>query len=203
MSADEPLNAVTANSRFGGASFSLRHRATRAIWGIAWFLLAAWTPPPLRRWRILLLRLFGADVAPTARVYGSTRIWYPGNLAMGDHAVMGPGVICYSMAPISIGARATVSQRAHLCAGTHAVDDPHFQLIAKPITIGADAWIAAEAFIGPGVTVGDGAVAGARAVCMRDLDPFTIYAGNPAKPVRKRDVAAGWAAQSPPTSERA
>jgi tetrahydrodipicolinate N-succinyltransferase len=55
-----------------------------------------------------------------------------------------------------------VSQGVHLCAGTHDFDTPLFQLVAKPITIGAHAWVAAEAFVGPGTRVGEGAVVGHR-----------------------------------------
>ncbi len=84
------------------------------------------------------------------------------------------------MAPISVGARTIISQRAHLCAGTHDHRDPAFQLYARPIRIDQDAWIAAEAFIGPGVTVGEGAVLGARGCAFADLDPWTVYSGNPA-----------------------
>jgi putative colanic acid biosynthesis acetyltransferase WcaF len=82
----------------------------------------------------------------------------------------------------------TVSQGAHLCSGTHDIDDPHFQLITRPITIGKTAWIAADAFVGPGVTVGEGAVLGARAVAMRDLEAWMVYSGNPAQPIRRRNI---------------
>jgi putative colanic acid biosynthesis acetyltransferase WcaF len=68
------------------------------------------------------------------------------------------------------------------------VSDPHFQLIAEPITIGKNGWIAAEAFVGPGVTIGDGAVLGARGVTFHDLDPWTINIGNPALCVGKREI---------------
>lgn len=105
---------------------------------------------------------------------------------MGDNSVMGPGVICYSMANISIGADATVSQRSHLCAATHDVDAQNFQLEARPIVIGENAWVAAEAFVGPGVTIGEGAVLGARAVTVKDLAPWSIFVGNPARFIRLR-----------------
>ncbi|WP_349509023.1 hypothetical protein [Neorhizobium sp. NCHU2750] len=92
------------------------------------------------------------------------------------------------MDQIEIGSYALVSQGAHLCGGTHDIDDPHFQLVAKPIVIGRNAWIAAEAFVGPGVTVGEGAVIGARAVAFRPVEPFAVYAGNPAKLNRMRKI---------------
>lgn len=181
-----PLDAGTSKPLEGGPSFPLRHRLFRAAWIVTWAVLAQWTPPPLHGWRRLLLNLFGARLAPTARVYGRARVWYPPNLVMGAHSVLGPTANCYCMDRVTIGAFVVVSQGAELCGGTHLPDDPDFQLVTKPIVIGDKAWIAADAFVGPGVTVGEGAVLGARAVAFRDLEPWTIYAGNPARPLRER-----------------
>ena len=170
----------------GGPSFPLRHRLFRALWNVAWLLLAAWTPPPLHPWRRSLLRLFGARIGRGARIYGSARIWYPPNLEMGDHAVLGWKVNCYSQDHISIGSNANIAQFSHLVTGTHDIDDPGFPLRTLPIRICSDAWIASDAFVGPGVTVGEGAVLGARGVAMKDLAPWTVYVGNPARPIRQR-----------------
>jgi putative colanic acid biosynthesis acetyltransferase WcaF len=180
------LDGKTSNPREGGATYPLSHRLIRLAFGIVWLLLARWTPVPLHGWRRFLLRLFGASLAPSAKVYPSVRIWYPANLSMGDHACLAPGVNCYCMDRISLAPYALVSQGAYLCGGTHDVDDPYFQLIAKPIVIGANAWVAADAFVGPGVTIGEGAVLGARAVTFKNLEPNMIYAGNPARPLRRR-----------------
>lgn len=184
----QPLDGRTTRAWEGGASFSLGNRLYRLAWGATWLLLGRWSPPQLRAWRRLLLRLFGARVATTANVYGSARIWSPANLVLDDHAAIGPGAIVYCMARITIGAYAVISQRAHLCAGTHDIEDAAFQLHARPITIGARAWVAAEAFVGPGVTVGAGAVLGARGCAMRDLAPWTVYGGNPASVIRSRRI---------------
>lgn len=180
------LDARTSRQAEGGASFSLSHRLFRAAWGVAWLILARWTPPPMHPWRAFVLRLFGSRIGKGARVYASARIWYPPHLHMADFATLGPRTLCYNQARIMIGARAVVSQGAHLCAGTHDVSDPDFQLVTRPITVADRAWVAAEAFVGPGVKVGEGAVLGARGVAMRDLDPWTIYSGNPAMPLRHR-----------------
>ena len=66
------------------------------------------------------------------------------------------------------------------------MDDPAFQLIAKPIKLEPHSWVAADAFVGPGVVVGEGAVLGARAVAFSDLEPWTLYVGNPAQKRRLR-----------------
>jgi len=180
------LDAATHRPSDGGPSFSLGHRAYRAAWTLAWALLAAWTPPFLNPWRRMLLRLFGARIAGTARIAASARIWYPANLEMGEQACIGPRVDCYTMARITLGPYALASQGAHLCAGTHDVDDSNFQLKAAPIVLGPRSWVAADAFVGPGVTLGEGAVLGARAVAFGDLEPWSVYIGNPMREVRKR-----------------
>jgi len=183
------LDARQTSPSTGGASFSLRSRLTRALFVLCWTLLAAWTPPPLRGWRRLILRAFGASMGKGANVYASARIWHPGLLAMGDYATLGRRVNCYNQAAVTLGDYAVVSQDATLCAGTHDYDDPEFQLHTRPITLGAHCWIAAEAFVGPGVAVGAYAVLGARGVAMRDLEPGTIYAGNPAVALKRRNLA--------------
>jgi putative colanic acid biosynthesis acetyltransferase WcaF len=167
-------------------SFSLRNKAARVAWGLCWLLLARWTPPALHGWRCWLLRLWGAQVGASARIYASVRIWYPANLEVGEGSVLGPRVRCYNQGRITIGRRVVVSQDASLCASTHDVIDPRFPLLLRPIHIGDHAWIAAEAFVGPGVRVGAGAVLGARGVAMFDLAPWTFFSGNPAQPLKPR-----------------
>lgn len=188
--ATELLDASAARPWGGGPSFSLSNRLYRATWTLTWAVFASWTPPQLRGWRRLLLRLFGAKLNQGVNIYSSARIWSPRNLEMGAFASIGPRANVYSMAKIAIGPYAIISQDAHLCTGTHDVDDPNFQLRSRPITIGERAWVAAEAFIGPGVTIGDGAVLGARACTMRDVAPYTIFSGNPAVFLRERRIRA-------------
>lgn len=182
------LDAATAKPIEGGASFSLGNRLFRVVWMLAWLVFARFTPPPLHGWRRLVLRAFGAKVGRGARVHASVRIWHPGNLALGENALIGPGAILYNQGHIAIGARSIVSQRAHVCASTHDVRDPDFQLLLRPVTIGHGCWVAAEAFVGPGVTMGDGAVLAARGALFTDAAPGTIYRGNPAMPLRARNL---------------
>jgi putative colanic acid biosynthesis acetyltransferase WcaF len=184
------LDAASTPPHDGGANFSLGNRLFRLFWMFSWALLAAWTPPPLHRWRAFVLRCFGARLGKGSRIYGRARIWHPGNLTVGDFVWIGPGATIYCQGSIAIGDHVTVSQGAHLCSGTHDISDPGFQLITRPIAIGPRAWIAAEAFVGPGVTVGEGAVLGARAVALRDIEAWGVYSGNPAQLVKTRQMRA-------------
>jgi putative colanic acid biosynthesis acetyltransferase WcaF len=183
---DDIRDASASDPFKGAATFSLRHRLVRMLWNIVWALLASWTPPQANAWRIFILRSFGAKLHVTSKVYGSAKIWYPANLEMEAYATLGPGVICYCMNRIWIGHHVVVSQRAHLCAGTHDIRSPDFQLYARPIEIGANAWICAEAFVGPGATIGEGAVLAARGVAFSAVPPWTVYRGNPAIHIKDR-----------------
>ena len=181
-----PLDAARSRAIEGGASFSLGNRITRVVWGIAWLVLARFTPPPLHRWRRLVLLAFGARIGRGARVHASVAIWLPHNLEVGEQVLIGPGARIYNQGTITIGAWSVISQRAHLCASTHRVDDPGFQLECRPIAVGERCWVAAEAFVGPGVTMGDGSVLAARGALFDNATTDGIYRGNPAALVRQR-----------------
>jgi putative colanic acid biosynthesis acetyltransferase WcaF len=105
---------------------------------------------------------------------------------MAAYSCLGPKVKCYSVANIVLGEKAIVSQGVFLCTGSHDYTSESFQLFAKPILIGADAWICAEAFIGPGVQIGHGSVIGARSVVVRSQPSWFVCAGNPARPLKTR-----------------
>jgi putative colanic acid biosynthesis acetyltransferase WcaF len=115
----------------------------------------------------------------------------PWNLTMGEDVSVGPRVILYNLGQLTIGQRSVLSQDVYVCGGTHDYTKSSYPLIRTPITIGDDVWIAAGAFIGPGVTIGDGAVVGARAVVVRDVPPWTVVAGNPAKVIKDRPFSRG------------
>jgi putative colanic acid biosynthesis acetyltransferase WcaF len=107
-------------------------------------------------------------------------------LEIGEDSAIGEDALVYNLGRVTIGARSTISQRAHLCAGTHDYRDPTMPLLKPPVTVGNDVWICADAFVGPGRQIGDGAVVGARAVVVKDVEPWTVVGGNPAVFIKRR-----------------
>lgn len=182
------LDARATRPLDGGASFSLANRLTRVVWGLSWLVFARFTPPPMHAWRAFILRCFGARVGQGVRVHASVSIWLPANLELGDKALIGPGARLYNQGHIRIGARSVISQRAHICASSHDVRDPYFQLVLRPVTIGERCWVAAEAFVGPGVTMHDRSVLAARGALFRDAQADGVYTGNPAQFLKERDL---------------
>ena len=178
---------IQGNDPFTQPSFTLGNRARRAAWNVAWSLLFRPSPQILFRWRVFLLRGFGARIGHRVNIHRTVRIWAPWNLVIDDECGVGDDVRLYNMAPVTLGKRCVISQGAHLCAGSHDIDSHNFQLITSPIVLGSRVWICADAFIGLGVCVAEGCVVGARAVVTRSItEPWTVWVGNPAKVLRKR-----------------
>lgn len=169
---------------------SRRNQAVRLLWGLACALLFRTTPRwAMRGWRCQVLRIFGARIGAGCRIDPRARIWAPWNLELGDFVAVAEDVDVYCVDKIRIGSKAAVSQRAFLCTASHDIASLRRPLVHAPIEIGAHAWIAAEAMVMPGVTLGEGAVVAARGVVTRNVAPWTVVAGNPATPVKKRVLA--------------
>jgi putative colanic acid biosynthesis acetyltransferase WcaF len=167
---------------------SFANKAARLAWGLVWLFLFRPSPRVFHGWRCFLLRLFGARVGRQVKIYNSVRIWAPWNLHLDDHCAIGDFADCYSVAPLVVGKQAIVSQYSFLCTASHDHRDVSFPLISAPIRIGDRSWVAADVFVGPGVTIGEGAVIGARASVFKDVDPWVVVAGNPARVIRKREM---------------
>ena len=166
-----------------------KHQVIRLLWSITWVLCARWLPRSVGKgWKNFLLRLFGAKIAKTAHVYSSAKVYYPPFLTMGENTCLASDVECYNVASITIGANTTISQGAYLCTASHDITNPLNPLITAPIVIGDQAWIGARAYVGMGVTIGPGAVVGATASVYKDVEPWTIVGGNPAKFIKTREV---------------
>lgn len=178
---------IQGNDPYIQPSFSLSNRIARALWGIVWLVFFRPSPRPLHAWRRLLLRMFGARLGQHVHVYPGAKIWAPWLLTIGDRVGIASGVTLYNMASIVIGDHCVISQGAHICCGTHDIDSPNFQLVARPIRLENHVWICAEAFVGPGVSIAEGCVLGAHAVVVKSIEaPWTVWAGNPAVLRRKR-----------------
>ncbi len=184
--ADEPGARVDVSNYHN--VHSVGNRIARGIWMIVWTLLFRPTPKVFHGWRKLLLRLFGAKIGRGVNVYPSVKVWAPWNLRMADYSCMASDVDCYNVAPITIGEHTTVSQYSFLCAASHDFEQSDMPLVTAPIVIADQVWICADVFVGPSVTVGQGAVVGARSTVMKDVKPWTVVAGNPARVVKQRVV---------------
>ena len=169
-------------------SFSLKNKISRLVWNfISLIVFRPFGSRLLKKWRVLVLKCFGAKIEWSSHIYASVKIWAPWNLEIGANSSLGPNVDCYNQGKISIGSNTIISQKTYLCASTHDYIKKDFPLILKPIKIGNGVWVAADAFIGPAVIIGNNAVIAARSVIIKDVDENTVVGGNPAKLIKSRN----------------
>ena len=170
-------------------ALSRKNQMVRLLWAVVWTVFARPLPRSVGSgWKRLLLRMFGAKIDKTAVVYSSAKVYYPANLTMGSYSCLDSGVNCYNVAPIVIGSNTTISQGAFLCTASHDSTDPANHRITAPIIIEDAVWVAAEAFVTMGVTIHEGAVGGSRACFFKDVEPWTVVGGNPAKKLKDRII---------------
>lgn len=164
------------------------HRARRLLWALInatlfrlCFGRVGW---PIRKF---LLKIFGAKVDHKAYIYAQCSIFAPWNLVVG-RACIGPHTEIYNKDTITIGNDTVISQGSFLCTASHNLSYKMLPLKTAPIIVGNNVWVASSAYVGPGVTIGEGAVVGARAAVFKDVEPWNVVGGNPAKFIKKRII---------------
>jgi putative colanic acid biosynthesis acetyltransferase WcaF len=168
--------------------FTAGEIAARTLWLVTQSTLFRWSPRPLHRFRACLLKLFGADIPEPSKVviFPTASVVFPSKLSMAPRSMIGHRVSVYNLGMITLKRGANVSQNCHLCAGTHDYNSWSMPLVAKPITIGENAWLGADVFVGPGVSIGELCVIGARSVVVKDTPARTVCAGNPCRVLKDR-----------------
>lgn len=182
----QPASLRRSRDPYTSSQYSFTNRVQRQLWSICWILLFRPSPRLAHAWRATLLRIFGAKLGPGCRFYPASRVWAPWNLTCEDTVMVADGAELYNPAPLYLASHAIVSQGAYLCGATHDYDNPKFPVISFPMRLGRYAWVAARAVVSPGVSLGDGAILGLAALATKDLEPWSIYAGVPARKVKDR-----------------
>lgn len=138
--------------------------------------------------KVLLLRLFGAKIGNGVVIKPSVNIKYPWFLKVGNHTWIGEHVWIDNLAMVTIGSNVCLSQGAMLLTGNHNFKKKEFDLITGSITLEDGVWIGAKAVVCPHVICHSHAVLSVASVANRNLEPYTIYSGNPASEIRKRII---------------
>ena len=192
--ADQPHQAVAGRAErvepVHVSPWTTRQKLARQLWFVVQGTVFRFSLHNSFRWRRVLLRMFGAKLGANVRVRPSIRVDVPWNLTIGENSSVGDHAILYCLGPVTLGRHVTISQYAHLCAGTHETNTRRMLLLKPPITIGDDAWIAADVFVGPGVTIGAGTLVGARSNVFGDLPANVVAVGSPARAVKPRTFVA-------------
>ena len=171
-----------------------KEKLAQRAWEIARVILCYTTPFFMRKWRRFVVSIFahicggGANIHKYASIARSCRIDYPWNLSIGELSSIGSGAWVYALDKIEIGKNVCIGEDVRLITGSHDIVSPHFDLVTKPIRICDNVWVATGAVVLPGVMIGEGAVVGAGAVVTKDVEPWTVVGGNPAKFIKRRTL---------------
>lgn len=161
------------------------------IWWLVNITLFKWSPSKFsvfRKYRVWLTRLFGSRIDYSCSLHPSCIIEYPWNVSIGKYSSVGEFAWVYAMAPISIGEKTCIGKDVYLLTGSHDIRSKNFNLVTNDIKIGSAVWIATGGRVLPGVSIGDGCVAGAFSVICKNVDPWTVVGGNPAKFIKNREL---------------
>ncbi|MDO6434141.1 WcaF family extracellular polysaccharide biosynthesis acetyltransferase [Flavitalea sp. BT771] len=135
-----------------------------------------------------LLRLFGAKVGAGVVIKPSVNIKFPWKLRIGDHSWIGEGVWIDNLSDVVIGNHVALSQGCLLLTGSHDHRKETFDFLTAPITLEDGVWICARATVLGGTTCRSHSILTANSVSGGDLDPYTIYKGNPATAIKTRTI---------------
>lgn len=166
-----------------------KHEAIRIrVWEVVWTLFVRWLPKPFSFWYKMLLRMFGCRIhgnpfiAPTARIYA------PWLLEIRHRACLATRCEVYNLGPVIVGERTVIAQYAYICNGTHDFSSKSMPLVVGEVIIENDVFIGAKATILAGLRLGEGAIVGACSVVTKNVEPWTVVGGNPAKFIKKRVI---------------
>lgn len=172
-------------------------RMRSSVGRLRWSLPIRWRRYRDRRWRRHLQRT-GVDVDVDAFV--ARGVLVPAGCSIGRGSALHRGVVLRGTAPISVGNFCALAEGTQVISSNHEINRPNLNVKWQrklaggrnlrqdkgPMRIGHAVWIGANALVLPGVDVGNGAVVAAGAVVTKDVAPFAVVAGNPARELRKR-----------------
>ena len=144
---------------------------------------------PFNSFKIVLLKLFGAKVGKGCVIKPKVNIKYPWKLTLGDYVWLGEQVWIDNLAEVKIESHACLSQGAMLLCGNHNYKKKSFDLMVGKIIIEEGAWIGAQSVVCPGVSVASHAVLAVGSVLTQDAKAYTVYQGNPARPIKEREIS--------------
>jgi acetyltransferase-like isoleucine patch superfamily enzyme len=145
---------------------------------------------PSKHVRILGLRLLGCRIGANVLMYYGLNVLSPWMLSIGRDTNLGFHVTLDARGGLTIGESCNISSEAAIWTGSHELNAPDFANATGPVVIGDRVWISYRSIVLPGVTIGEGAVVSAGAVVRKDVPPFAVVAGVPARIIgsRTRDL---------------
>jgi putative colanic acid biosynthesis acetyltransferase WcaF len=124
------------------------------LWDICYRFLFLPSPKILYKFRVFLLKAFGAKIGENVKIRSSVKIMYPWKLSIGNNSWIGDSVDLYNLEPIVIGSNTVISQYTKIITGSHDYNDVNFGYRNEGIAIGCNVWISIDGLILPGAKIG-------------------------------------------------
>lgn len=141
---------------------------------------------PSQTLRTLVYRALKLKIGSRSIIHSSYLV-SPWKIKIGNGTIIGIGSILDGRGGLTIGDNVNFSREVCIYTSSHDINDSYFKGFSKPVTVEDYAWICARTTILPGVNIGKGAVVGAGAVVTKDVPPYAIVAGVPAKVIGERN----------------
>lgn len=141
---------------------------------------------PMYGLKVFLLKLFGAKIGKGVLIKPFVNIKYPWLLSMGDHVWIGEEAWIDNVAMVTIGNHVCISQGAYLLTGNHNYKKITFDLEPGEIVLEEGVWIGARSIVCPGITCKSHSILSVGSIATTNLEPYSIYSGNPATKIRER-----------------
>ncbi|MEO6849154.1 MAG: WcaF family extracellular polysaccharide biosynthesis acetyltransferase [Mucilaginibacter sp.] len=135
-----------------------------------------------------LLRLFGARIGKKVEIKANVSIKYPWHLTIGNEVWIGEKVWIENLVMITIGSNICISQGVVLHTGSHNYKKKTFDLMTGHVVLQDGVWLGTGAMVSMGVTAKSHSVLSSGSVATKDLEPYSIYQGNPAVKIRDRVI---------------
>lgn len=168
--------------------FGFGYKLKSRLWNLVNATLFRWSFFFMRKYRVAILKLFGANIDWSCSIDRNATIIAPWNLTMKEKSSLGEFSLTMCHNEVVIGEKTCIGRDVYLLTGSHNIESNTFELTTRPIKIGSCVWIATRSTVGKGVTIGDGAVIAAESNVIKDVETWTIVGGNPAKPIKKRVI---------------
>ena len=141
---------------------------------------------PSHRFRVWAYRQAGLFVPPTSAFHWGARFFAPEKITIGEHTSIGNDAFLDGRRGIAIGNCVNLAGEVRVYTLQHDIDDPFFAESGGPVVIEDYVYIGTRVTILPGVTIGRGAVVASGAVVAKDVPPYALVGGVPAKFIRER-----------------
>lgn len=139
----------------------------------------------------MFLRVLGAKVGKRVVFYPGVWINPPSKIIIGDDVDLALNVLITTGGRVEIGDRTLIGYGTKILSSNHVIPQDQEKIFFaghsnKEVIIENDVWIGADCIILPGVRIGEGSVIAAGSIVTKDIAPFTINVGAPAKTIRER-----------------